>query len=248
VRSICLRAAIGAIVAVALVASVRMAVSTLDVPSAALTLGTAPHRTAALVDLRTTGVGVQILGAFSSCISVVTAPTDTDGDGFREGVLKVTLDPNGIGACRAREACFILDYEGTPSGWTFNLGDSLTNNGFGGDSGTQDVWEAETQIVDEVLSVFGTQTSSTENLTVQRLRLTDSSIKICVKDQFLSWGNPAGILSTPNLQALYGLNGQADPGPGGVNFDLYVGLNRVIFGPGGRIGGGLARVLITLSP
>lgn len=200
------------------------------------------QRAAAFVDLRTGNV--TILGAFTNCISVVNAPADSNNDGFFETVLRITVDSNGAGTCRATKACFLLNYEGTPCGDTVNIGDSATNDGRGGDGGTQER-DAELEIVNQQLRVYRSDIGGSGRLSNHTLALDDGGLKICVEDESVQWGNPRSQLSDSGL---FALNGQADTG--GANFDIFAGFNRVISGaPGnGRVGSGLASVLIFLEP
>src|SRR4051812_45913335 len=62
---------------------------------------------------------------------LANSPTTACGAGWKEAVLKVDL----TGCTSAR---LVAQYEGLPHDWTLNIGDSPTNDGFGGDAGTTD--------------------------------------------------------------------------------------------------------------
>lgn len=118
-----------------------------------------------------------------------------------------------------------LDYVGEPEGWTANVGDSVTNNGFGGDAGSQPAGQnAEVQILDQTLSVFNAASvpQEVDQVALQQLTLRDGGFKFVAEDQFLSWGQPYGEIKTPNLERMFFLPQQ------GGNRTLYVGINRVI--------------------
>lgn len=117
-----------------------------------------------------------------------------------------------------------VEYVGQPKGWTLNIGDSETNNGFAGDSGSLPTGQnAEAQILDENMSVYSAASAPpVDRLTLQHLALTDGAVKFVVKDQFVSWGQPYGDLETPSLSKLFFL------GPNNANRTLYVGFNRVV--------------------
>lgn len=77
--------------------------------------------------------------------------------------------------------------------------------------------------------------------------VADGAYKVCVSDQYASFGQPLGDASTPNGQALFAL-----PDPFDGNTDLIIGLNRVIhalFGlpSGNRVGTGLQRAYVTIE-
>lgn len=117
-----------------------------------------------------------------------------------------------------------VEYAGLPEGWTVNIGDSETNNGFAGDSGSLPIGQnAEVQILDENMSVYSAASAPpVDRLTIQHLALTDGAMKFVVKDQFVSWGQPYGDLETPSLNKLFFL------GASNTNRTIYVGLNRVV--------------------
>ena len=184
-------------------------------------------------------------------ITVVTPTIDSDLDGFFETVLKVNLDP----ASGYTTMILLADYDGVPTGFTLNIGDSASNNGGGGDAATQQR-DAELQVQDEALSVYtndlgGTPAAATR-MAQSLVRLNDGGLKVTVADKFVCWGNAYSELNfktaPPTADLLYALSGQPDS-EGPVNYDVYVGLNRVIFGApaNGRIGAGLARVYIRLE-
>jgi len=199
------------------------------------------HRLAGFIDL--TNGNVVILAPYAGCISVVNAPTDSNGDGWQEAVLRITIDPSASGACGITEACLILDYEGGPCGWTLNVGDSATNNGGSGDGGTQEN-DAEFQIEDQTATMYRSDVGGSSRAARHELSPRDGSLRVCISDGTLSMSNPRIQLKDDTF---FALNGEADSGPGGVNYDVYVGLNRVVSGPGSRVGAGLARALITVK-
>lgn len=123
----------------------------------------------------------------------------------------------------------LLDYDGVPEGWTLNIGDSETNNGFAGDGGSLPLGQnAEMQILDSTLSAYHAGTAPPiDQIARADLALTDSSIKVVAEDQFLSWGGPYTQLDAH--QFVKNLFFLPNPVGAGENRTLYVGLNRVIF-------------------
>ncbi len=158
--------------------------------------------------------------------------------GSNEALLRVTI-PEGCS-----QANVWIEYEGTPIGWTLNVGDSDGNNGFGGDAGEPDS-EAELQILDETLSVYSSAIGPgiVDLLTQEDMGLTDGALEIVVRDQYLSWGQPFSSLDTTNSGLLFAL-----PDAGAETEDqntFYIGVNRVVSGPGDRTGCGVRRVLVS---
>jgi hypothetical protein len=176
------------------------------------------------------GVSFMPGGACANAVATTACPAAA---GWKQAAVKIVV-PAGCSQVNV-----VVEYEGLPCGWTVNLGDSMTNNGFGGGSGGTPQ-NAELQIVGENLSVYSGSGNAAfvDNLAAAHLALTDSALKLTVKDQFVSWGNPYAFLSTPNNKMLYALPNPADP-------PIYLGLNRVILATSGRTGYGARRVLVT---
>lgn len=184
-------------------------------------------------------------------VSLMTTPIDSNLDGFFETVLRVNLDPT-----RGYTKLLVTaDYDGVPTGFTLNIGDSPSNNGGGGDAATQER-DAELQVQDEVLSVYtndlGATIAGSTRMAQSMMRLNDGGLKVTIADKFVCWGNAYSELNfktaPPTADLLFALSGQPDS-EGPVNYDIYIGLNRVIFGApaNGRIGAGLSKVYITLE-
>lgn len=153
-------------------------------------------------------------------------------------VLKVNLDPAVSGF---DGAVFDVFYGGPPSGWTVNIGDSQTNNGFGGDFATQSN-DAEMEILGTDFAAYANDdVASPERAILKVWDLVEqgSSISFEVKNNFLGFG--AGELRSHHL---YALDGQADS-EGPVNYDIFAGFNRSIYFSS-RTGSGVTWVSIEL--
>lgn len=122
----------------------------------------------------------------------------------------------------------LVEYSGVPVGWTVNIGDSDTNNGFGGDAASQPTGQnAEVQVLNQTLSAYSAadNPAGVDTIASQHLALRDGALKFVVEDQFVSWGQPFSNLASPQLEQLFFL--PATP-PAGGNRTIYIGLNRVI--------------------
>ncbi|WP_445313035.1 DUF4347 domain-containing protein [Microcoleus vaginatus] len=193
------------------------------------------------IDLKTG----TITGQPNPFISLVNTPTDSNADSWFEAVAKINFDGN------IKKAKFIVEYDQTPSGWTVNLGDSGSNDGYGGDATTQSR-DAEMNIVNGNMSVFGNDynTPPGGELTqgnVPNFVSNGSRVEFEVSNEQLGWDNKNGLKNSLNSPYLYALNGQPDA-TGPVNSEIYAGFNRVISGPGDRIGSGASKVTILLNP
>ncbi len=180
---------------------------------------------------------------------VHSPPTDSNGDGWLETAIEIDL------TTECSRVCVVLDYTETPTGFTLNLGDSPTNNGYGGNSGGPES-ASEVQIANQRLSLwtdgFSLGPGVVDELATADLRLANGSYKVCVSNQHVTFGQPQSTVSTPNYQLLFALP-DTNPGvPAADQYKVYVGLNRVIDVLGGspsagRTGTGLRRAHITID-
>ena len=176
-------------------------------------------------------------------ISFKDTPNDSNNDSWLETVLKINLDPaNGFDVAK-----FMVEYDDTPQGWTVNIGDSITNNGYDGDGSSQ-YNDAEMQILNTQLTVYGNDKAN--ELGIEPLQqvnnfVTDgSTVAFEVRNEYLGWDNNSGISDSLNSPYLYALNGQPDS-QGLVNYDIYAGFNRVI--SSSRKGSGVSKVTVCLE-
>ena len=133
----------------------------------------------------------------------------------------------------------ITEFGGSPEGHLLNIGDSITNDGFGGDAGSFPPGQnAEVHLFENRLDVFNAATAPpVDTLASARFQLNDGALKLVVADQFVSWSQPYTALATPSLEELFFLEANPD------NRTLYVAVNRVVGGPH-RTGCGVRHVLM----
>jgi hypothetical protein len=209
------------------------------------------------VDLRT-GVGDPAVPPY---ITYQAAPQDSNGDGWYETVLRINL--NGSPYSRAQ---FQVHYTAEPGGtgccgdgnYNVNIGDSSTNNGGGGDAGTQSN-DAEFTVGNRGagfvagfgnLDVFGKDGSQVQYpngqiIEVPNLVSNGVTATFTVANDFVAWDNHQGTSGSITSPWLFALAGQPDT-EGPVNYDIYAAFNRVIAGPY-RLGTGVGQVTVTLS-
>jgi hypothetical protein len=189
------------------------------------------------VDLKTSLIGtIGGPNAQVTVLSPLTASTVAGCAGWKEAVLKINL-------AGCTKATLLAEWEGVPKDWTLNIGDSPTDDGFAGDAGTT-TNDAELWILQESMSIADNGSAPNNPIYKQDLSLTDSSLNFVVKNQFISWGQPYGFLQTPSTKQLFAF---PDTNNAGEGSNFYVGLNRVIAGPGTRRGCGLRRMLVFLQ-
>jgi len=149
-------------------------------------------------------------------------------------LVEVTL-PTG---CTALEAT--VEFVGEPRGWSVDIGDSPTVNGFGGDApGTVPGGQnAELEILDGTLVLYSAATAPpVAHLARQHLALEDGALKLRVEDQAIQWGQPFSRVESIDDRLFF----LADPPLD--NRTLHLGFNRVVANTG-RTGCGVGHVLM----
>ncbi|CAF0707652.1 unnamed protein product [Brachionus calyciflorus] len=154
-----------------------------------------------------------------------------------QGVLKLTYDPSNM----RRVARFDLEFGEILSGFTFNIGDSPTNNAYGGDTGTTSN-SAEIHSNDNRFYVWlNTKYCGDTLLYKIEYNLIQSFDKLTffISDQRIEVTNHRDFHEILKSPYLYNLNGQNVTCNcfdtrcyKGVNpdYDVYFGINRVIGG------------------
>jgi hypothetical protein len=204
------------------------------------------------IDLRT-GVATPLPEPY---MEYVVPPEDSDGDGWYETVVRVTVDDPHL-QFSPMAARFIITYDGDPTGMSVNIGDSSTNDGHSGDAATQSN-DAEVQIGDaggivpayDNFFVYGRDgigdaRGSTLLVEVPNIVRAGETVVLTVSNEQVRYENaevPAhGVIRSPWL---YALDGQPDT-EGPVNYDIYAAFNRVVAGSY-RLGSGVAEVTVCL--
>lgn len=189
------------------------------------------------VDLDAGGGNICPNPAIFEVVADSGAATTCTGGTFRATVVRVDVPVGCSGVA------VWLEYQGIPQGWTANIGDSETNDGFGGDAGSLPLGQnAEVEVLDELVRVWSAADNPIEvdALLTQHLALRDGALKFVVQHQYLSWGQQFTAVDTPDLERLFFL--PADPVPP-ENRTIWVGLNRTIANPS-RNGCGARRAFI----
>lgn len=184
-----------------------------------------------------TGVTVLSCGPLAANPAIAACPANAN---WKEAVLKINIPAN------CTQANIVIEYDGLPAGWSANLADGPTNDGFGGDAGSPDS-EAELQIFNENLDVYtaGIAPGIVDQIAHQDLSLTNGALKLVVKNHYVSWGQPFTFEQTLNLKKLFLI-----PDAGAAVADrrvVYLGLNRVILNNASRKGCGARRALVSFQ-
>ena len=194
------------------------------------------------MDLKTCTTGTMAgVTVIKACVPATVSAACPAAANWKQTALKIAIPAT------CTQANVVVEWEGLPSAWTVNLGDSPTNDGHAGDAGTTD-HDAELWILDERLAVANafTPTGPIDNPLVHLdLSLTDSAMKFVVKNQFVSWGQPYGFLQMPSSKNLFAIPDTSVPAAD--QRAVYLGLNRVIADNPSRKGCGARRVLVTFK-
>jgi hypothetical protein len=169
-----------------------------------------------------------------SAISFVAAPS--------AGKAVVRINLSSYSSARIRTY-----YNSTPTGWVVNIGDSVSNNGYGGDSGNQSN-DSELQILNQNLTVYASDYGQNKVVGTHANAANASSYNdFYIADRSLVWS--VGRLKVGHIPIdssnLFALKGEPD-GEGPVNYDIYASFNRVI-GSASRSGSGCNQVDIYLE-
>lgn len=182
-----------------------------------------------------------------------TLPVGSSIGPITNGQAVVTLDLNPLPGIKCKRANIVVEYEGVPTAWTVDIGDSPSNDGFGG-GGQANLTDscAEVQVLNSTVSAFkdcgpGNATALPLSPSLAPLALKDSALKFVVEDGYLSVGQPfANASSTQSFHL-------PDTTPVGVGTSdgskIYAAFNRVISldRDANRVGQGVRRVMITLE-
>ncbi|MBW4519623.1 MAG: hypothetical protein KME16_07970 [Scytolyngbya sp. HA4215-MV1] len=194
----------------------------------------------------------------NSFIQIIDPPSDSNGDGWFETVLKIKNVNNPAVAHAPRKVKFLITYTDTPFGLTVNIGDSETNDGFSGDGATQSN-DAEIQIGNlpdpffsdtfPNLFVYGRDGTVEKLGQAQLEQVYDVASKnattvLTVSNQGLDYVHNDTVSGAIRSSQLFALNGQPDT-EGPVNYDIYAAFNRSI-GSAFRSGKGVAQVQVCL--
>lgn len=134
------------------------------------------------------------------------------------------------------------------AGITFDIGDSPTVNGYGGDAGTTSN-AAEVHSFNNILYLYTGNLPGYLSYAIDARLLVESVpdvisnfVTITIGDELVELDNHRGVQRRYESPHLFTLNGQATTyGP--INYDIHFGMNRVI-NTSYRYGTGLCKVII----
>lgn len=197
--------------------------------SPALPAGPSPSTLPWVLDLKTGQHSV-----LPPAISFKTKPHPVPGD-WQAACVRIDLGRE------FKQVNLVVEYEGVPEGYTLNVGDSPTNDGWSGDGGSAAC--AELQVAAQTMRVWGKPFGSTPACHVfgtQNYVLQDGALKVVVRDKFVSVGQPYLPMQSPELYQLP----DASSKDGSA---IYAAFNSVVSQRSDRFGKGLRRVMITLQ-
>jgi hypothetical protein len=188
-----------------------------------------------------TTAGLAGVTVIKACAPATVSAACPAAANWKQTVLKLAI-PAGC-----TQANVDVEWEGLPSGWTVNLGDSPTNDGHAGDAGST-ANNAEMWILDETFAVANASNNAAlinNPVVLQHLSLTDGAMKFVVRNQYLGWGQPYSYLQMPATKGLFAIPDATVPAAD--QRAVYLGLNRVITDRADRKGCGARRVLVTFK-
>lgn len=133
------------------------------------------------------------------------------------------------------------------SGWLLNLGDSETNNGYCGDAGSTSN-DSELWVTGPAVYLCDSDRGGSDYL----WRWTDalsatSSFQLIVADGAVLFQNRStGVYKAYSSDTVFQVDGDEPDAEGGTNDALlWLGVNRVVSGPGSRTGSGMGDLTVT---
>jgi len=162
------------------------------------------------------------------------------------GKYVVTTDLRPTGYTAYKKVTYEFTFDSAPTDWLIDIGDSSTNNGWGGDSGTQSN-DSELHIQNGTLCIYLSDVGGgTLFVSEPNCAPANGRIKIEISNNKVYYYNyTTGVSRTWTSPYIFALNGQSDS-EGSINYTLYAGINRVV-GSTSRVGSGVATATITFS-
>lgn len=172
-------------------------------------------------------------------------------------VLTINLRPTGEQAYTS--AMFSIYNDGNPSGYSINIADSATCNGWGGDAGTQ-THDSELQVQNNKMMIFqsdlGGRTSielpadsDSEANAVHNFLPGGTNRRIEIGNNRVSWWTGSSYLPSETVSVghknIFALDGQNDP-EGPENYTIYAAFNRTVYSAS-RSGSGITTVYVYLK-
>ncbi|XP_048259756.1 uncharacterized protein LOC124125139 [Haliotis rufescens] len=155
------------------------------------------------------------------------SPLVSSGTCAMRGVLKLNF---GAPDSPSRQnVVLIYLWFSSPRGWSVDIGDSAANNGYGGDFRRRTGRDAEVSGRGSSLFVVGSDYDTGRprvKSIVRNFLLTE--VSIIIADGIVVWSNLEQVYNATVGTDLFALNGQPDIRNNPPNFDIYLGLNRVI--------------------
>ena len=173
-------------------------------------------------------------------------PTSPAGTCTRQGVMTATFPRprQGRQPCKLK---FVFHFQSNRAGFTFDIADSPTVNGYGGDAGTTSN-AAEVHNLNNHTLIYTGTLPGYRDYTIDGHLLVDSNIlltnvvTITIGDELVEIDNHRGVQRRYKSPYLFTLNGQATTyGP--INYDIHFSMNRVVSSTY-RSGKGLCKVII----
>ena len=162
-----------------------------------------------------------------------------------QGIVRLTLDPKTTEVCRARIEVLFGE---TVKDWNLSIADSVSNNGYSGDSGHQS-HDGEAQILNGNFALYGDDHMPADEkngkvlASAEGLGSPGATVIFEISNNRLVWQNDRGLDGEVKSPYVFCLAGQPDT-EGPVNHDIFIGINQVINGD--STGSGVKRVRIRL--
>jgi subtilisin family serine protease len=157
--------------------------------------------------------------------------------------LEVNFKPSV--AIQCHQAAIYVEYNGTPTGWTVNIGDSPVNRGNGDQSAGTTKACSEAQIVNMTRRAYKDCAPSGSLIGPTPVALNLGGLqRFVIRDHYLSVLSPFQVPSAVDMPRGFHIPDTLGPNPDG--YKIYAAFNRVIKDLS-RVGTGVTRVWIEMS-
>ena len=189
----------------------------------------------------------ELTSQSETTLSWILRPNSPAGTCTRRGVMRATFPQprEGKQPCRLK---FDFHLQPNSSGITFNIGDSPTVNGYGGDAGTTSNSAEVHSSGNDFLVFTGSYPGYLDYATNGHilvdnvLDVLSNFVTITIGDELVEFDNHRGVQRRYDSRHLFTLNGQPTTyGP--IKYDIDFSMNRAVYSAG-RTGTGLCKVII----
>lgn len=165
------------------------------------------------------------------------------------GVYKMKINFWPSGKTRYKKVLFSVYNDADAAGWTVNIGDSPTVNGWGGDGGSRSN-DCELQVLNGTLAVYASEHGGSSQIYSAggyNVQTGSKNVRYEISNNKIrTWKNfDTANITTISNQNLFALDGRYDS-TGNEEYEIYASFNRT-YGSSSRSGNGITRIYVYMQ-